>query len=56
MAELSPALPALPALTLCVLFLYHLTSSPSMDPIAVCACLCEHENAERIMAQMGPGW
>ena len=56
MAELPPALPALPALTLCVLFLYHLTLSPSMDPISVCACLCEHENAERIMAQMGPGW
>ena len=56
MVELPPALPALPALTLFVLFLYHLTSSPSMDPISVCACLCEHENAERIMAQMGPGW
>lgn len=29
---------------------------PTVDPISVCACLCEHENAERVMAQVGPGW
>ena len=55
MAELPPALPALPALTLCSPPLpSHIV--PTVDPISVCACLCEHENAERIMAQVGPGW